>query len=200
MKPPASPPPPTKKTSSTYDTATTVPKMQPALATAAAALTAVATDPAVLVATAEIDIDLQPAGFVDVINTLGGPGDPRLSTAIWTLRTPAPAGITQAAPNSTLVVKAAMDIRFNLPKGSPFRLAGILFKRVRGSGAANGHGNLPKQHIKLDEGADGESSVRVRDTYQDRGTPNTWNWDFYLVVQDESGNIGIIDPDIENQI
>ena len=149
-------------------------------------------------AAAHIDVDVPAGSFVDIIKTRALPGDDRLTTATWTLRAPT-ATVTQPGGTGTLVVRGASMIVFNLPAGSPYRFAGVAFKGVRGSGDATGHGNFPKHHIQLKERNDGSSSIFVQDVWGNHGPANTWNWDFYLIIQDEAGDIGIIDPDIENQ-
>lgn len=134
---------------------------------------------------------------MDVLN-VGGVGDDRLTTATWTLKQPAPPGISQAAPNGTLVVKRPMKIDFDL-NDTKYRLAGIAFRRVRGNGPGNGHGNMPKGAITVEERFNGTSTVHVQNTWDNHGQPNTFTWDFFIFVQDESGDVGIIDPDIENR-
>jgi hypothetical protein len=149
--------------------------------------------------TAHVDIEISRADFVDIVSTQNGPGDPRLTSAKWTLRAAIDGVIQQGEPNQHLIVLGPVNIDFHLPPGSPFRLAGIAFRRVRGGGAANGHGNLPKENIRITEDEDGSSTIHVTNTWTNHGPANTWNWDFFIMVQDEGGDLGIIDPDIENQ-
>jgi hypothetical protein len=149
---------------------------------------------------AHIDVAIQRGDFVDIVSTQNGPGDPRLTAATWTLRQAIAGVITQpGGADSRLVVQAPVNIEFHLPAASPFRLAGIAFRRVRGGGPANGHQNMPKEDIRVTELQDGSSTIHVTNHWNDHGPANTWNWDFFIMIQDEGGDIGIIDPDIENQ-
>ena len=146
-------------------------------------------------------VDVTVISFVDVINDDTPPGDARLCDATWKLRTPAPDGIRQPTASDTMFISQPMEVEFNLAAGSAYRFAGIAFRRVRGSGSGNGHKNFPKEKILITERADGSSAIRVKDAWVDHSPKGThkFNWDFYLIIQDSSGFIGIIDPDIENE-
>ena len=157
---------------------------------------------------AVVDVTLTPGGFVNVVDTIAEPGFDRLCTATIRLRTPAPAGISQAAstatqPNPPLIVLAPMLIDFFMPfsVAHQYRLAGISFRRCVGSGPANGHSNLPKDKIFIKQDNNG-TTISIKDLWVDHGKPGTpkWlGWEMYLFVQDSGGDIGIIDPDILNE-
>jgi hypothetical protein len=151
---------------------------------------------------AHVLVGIAPGGWVDVINSGTQAGDDRLCDATWTLQQPAPDGISQPdGPGSSLIVTAPMDIDFDLPAGA-YSLAGIAFRRVRGSGPGNGSDNLKKENIRLEQRPDGSSTIHVKDSWashRKQGSNDRWSWDFYIIVQDAGGGVGIIDPDIENE-
>lgn len=92
-----------------------------------------------------------------------------------------------------------MDIDF-IMSDPQYKLAGLTFRRVRGGGAANGSSNLPKEKIKIEEDAQsGATTIHFKDKYADHGKKNSWSWEIYILVQDYTGAIGVIDPDVENQ-
>jgi hypothetical protein len=139
-------------------------------------------------------------GFVPVLWTERDPGDPRLTDAKWTLRKGGPDWVKQDPATGRLIVKEKPAvIAFNIGPGTRYRLAGVAFKMVRGKKDSNGHRNMPKEDIRLTQRADGSSTIYVTNRRVDFGEANSWNWDFFLMVQDDTGAIGIIDPDIENQ-
>lgn len=147
---------------------------------------------------AKINVTLPAGGFVDIIHTTAGPGYPRLCNAAWQLVTPAPTGISQpGGAGTTICVTRAMLIDFVL-QSPGYTFAGIAFRLVNGGGPGNGSDDMKKEHITID--ATG-MKLSIKDSWANHGKPssNPWNWDFYIIVQNDSGNIGIIDPDIQNE-
>jgi hypothetical protein len=135
--------------------------------------------------------------FVDVINTAAA-GAARYSTATFTLQPNPPAGIAQNAAGR-LIVTADTDIIFAFPAGTAFSPIGISHLQKSGRGDSCGKGNFPKQHIAINDQDDGSATIKIRDKCRDRGAPGALVWEIYIAIQNTSGAIGIIDPEISNE-
>jgi hypothetical protein len=85
------------------------------------------------------------------------------------------------------------------PPVATYRPTGISFYALGvASGGALGIGDLPPSDIRFDVDNNGTPYLRVRDKWTKKGTQGKWK--YTIVVQDANGNIGAIDPEIENDI
>lgn len=146
----------------------------------------------------QANVSVTNIAFIDVVNTPNAAGATRCSTATFTLETNPPNGITQNSAGR-LIVTADMMINFNFPNGSAFTPVGLSFKQTVGSIDPKGKNNMPKDQIKITEPPNSGPTLQFRDNCTNKGSAGTLVWKYYLVIQDSTGVVGIIDPEIENQ-
>jgi len=143
------------------------------------------------------------ASFVDIIGTPNAPGLPRLTPATFELDPPIPGVIEQNPPDpvthksGNLRVLAKVTIEFQLATGYGFSPAGIAFKQTKapaGSSDSNGRDNLPKTKIVITDDPRKLPSIEVYNDFKAVGAA----WNVLLVIQNAQGQLGVLDPEIEN--
>jgi hypothetical protein len=134
-------------------------------------------------------INLTVTQFRDINTT---PDTPRWTSAAAPVITDNAGGkvsIDPADPNVIVVQgPAAIDLQFTiLPAG--FLPAGVIYKQIAGASDPKG-----KKNFNL--GGLAGNTITIQDKMVDKGTQR---WEFFVTIQDSTGAIGIIDPDIENE-
>ncbi len=160
---------------------------------------------------ARVSVDV--TNFIDVLNTPLGVGN-RVCAATVILEKSITKVITQNPPKTgSIIVYAPVEVEFKMLGATTYRLAGIAFRnssaafrlhqkgtKTRRDEHGNGSENMPKDSILINESGNGDTTIQITDDFSTHGVPpNQPTWEFYLLVQDSHGFVGIIDPDIENQ-
>ncbi len=135
-------------------------------------------------------------GFVDVINTTFGHGGPRYTSATFT------GDIMTTAENFKRVrVTEASTIKFVFPANSIYAPVGIAFIQYRGGqGDANGQLNMPRENAVIRK--DGNvCSITIHNKHEKKGAKhgNEYVYKALIIIHDDHGSVGIIDPEISNE-
>ena len=139
-------------------------------------------------------INLTVTQFRDINTT---PDNPRWSTASPPVITDNANGKVEiSATNPDVIIvhgPAAIDLEFTILPAGQFLPAGIAYKQVAGA-------TDPKGKKNFDLGTLAGNTITIRDKLVDKGNSGSApRWEFFITIQDSTGALGIIDPDIENE-
>ena len=88
---------------------------------------------------------------------------------------------------------ARIDLEFRILPAGQFSPAGIAYKQVAGTGDKNGKSNF-------DLGSLTASTITIMNKMTNSGSGDSApRWEFFILIQDQNGALGIIDPEIENE-
>lgn len=116
--------------------------------------------------------------------------------------------------SQNLIISGPVNLKFSFPTAStdvpalpmvyPVGLSFYSEDPTVGSGAASAILSLPRNGVTygVDSAASGSTNpipfVQVQDTFSKGPSGDGPNWKYYIIIQDNFGSIGVIDPDIEN--
>jgi hypothetical protein len=154
--------------------------------------------PALPIAKVFVDFPKGNPSFVDVIATPNAPGSTRFTPAIFTLQNPQNGTIWQDS-TGTLKVNAPVVLQFIFAIGYGFRPVAIALKQTKvpatGKIDSNGRRNLPKATLGVVDDGISPGGITITNVFSD---PKGAAWKIYMLIQDDQGNLGVIDPGVEN--
>lgn len=148
-------------------------------------------------ATVFIDFPGGAASFVDVLNTTSAAGSPRLTPTVFTLDADIANVIAQDPTSGKLLVMDKVAIEFQLATGFGFRPVGVTFKQIQalpGGADSNGRDNFPRSTLVISDDPRKLPCIRITNIFKQQGV----KWKIFIVIQDDRGSLGVIDPEIEN--
>ncbi len=140
-------------------------------------------------------INLTVTQFADINTTTNTPRWTVAAAPVITDSANGKVRISADDPNR-IVVKgpSRIDLEFTILPAGQFSPAGIAYTQATGTGDRNGKSNF-------DLGALTSSTITITNKLKDSGSgANAPRWKFFVLVQDQSGALGIIDPEIENEM
>jgi hypothetical protein len=156
-------------------------------------------NPPISTAVVRVDFPRGRDSFVSILDATNSAGQSRLTPATFTLvPDPELAGVIVQDPKTgNLRVGKPVIIDFQLAVGFGFRPAGVAFRQISPPGGgvdSHGRDNLPKSSIVITDDPFKFPSVKVCNTRKTKDIA----WKLYIFMQDGQGNLGVIDPAIEN--
>lgn len=106
-----------------------------------------------------------------------------------------------------------MNLKFRFPQFSPdadtaalraFYPIGIGYYALNdGALAASDVGSLPRSQVTFGSDVDGNNAgipwIQLQDSFTTIGKENKADWDYYIIVQDNFGSFGAVDPEVDNE-
>ena len=151
----------------------------------------------------EVPVLFTVSTFIPTMTTVPPPGQPaQYCAATITLPTAPPnheVTLSGTAPNQLLTVNQAVKLVMSVASsvaGSTFFPIGLVIKQVGGNTDPTGRAAFPTQLVDTSRQADGSYVTTL--TLWDL-MPAISNFDFLLAIESNAGQLGVIDPLINNK-